>query len=130
MIRWATPADQPAIRELLDATGERCPLYRYDRMDGHALVEEDGGLRGMLWCDFGQPETFIRELAVTERGRGIVAWRLLRAAMRAAQAHGSEGLAGFQYQPDVIDMAQRAGAYVRPGVRVRFPLSAADKWLR
>lgn len=123
------------MRHFLRLTGEFDPLYTYADLDGYMLLDVDGETwNGLVWFDFGKPEMFIREVVVhpDHRGSGLVARRLLLGAAHAAQTYGSEGIAGFHSdsKPEVIAMSKRLGGVVRPGVRVRIPLSAARRFTR
>lgn len=134
MIRLATGWDLPACLALLAQVPEVDQGYRYEGMDGLTIVEEgpQGDLRGLVRMDLGRPETHIRLVVVTptHRSHGVVARRLLEAAIQQAQAYGSQGLESFVTAADdaVLDMHRRVGAEIYPGwkVRWRIPLD----WMR
>lgn len=116
-----------------------CSWYRYEQMDGQALVdEEDGELLGYVLFTLSRPETHIRQIVVhpEHQYHGMVARRLLTALARLALAHGSEGIEGFSSdeQPHLEDLWGRLGAVVQPGVRLRWPLvpaaqTKAQRWM-
>ncbi len=132
MIRWAVPQDLQAAIKVMQAAKTGCGWYRYGTMDGAALLDiddETGALRGYIRFHLGRPETHVRQLVVApeHQGDGLVAKGLFAKLIQLAEGHGSQGLEGFMLEGDtgLIDQAERAGAQLDRGVRVRWPLGEA-----
>ena len=125
MIRHARLDDEGAIRDLLRTVGlNGVERYTYTQMDGSCLVDDrDGIIRGVIRFFLGRPETWVRQIAVCRDAQGTtVARDLLSAVGKLAAEYGSEGVEGFVSfeRPGFIWMAQRSGAVLHAGTRVRW----------
>ena len=127
MIRFATPADQPALVTLMQRAKMGCAWLTYGEMDGACIVEHlHGTLRGYIRFDLGRPETHIRQIVVDPeyQGDGLIARKLILAVATLAELHGAQTIEGFQEddKPWLTKMAVKAGCQTTRGQRVRWPL--------
>lgn len=136
-IRWATPADRPAVIALMREAKTGCSWLDYGDMDGTAFVDEgsDGRLRGYVRFHLGRPEVYVRQLVVRPdlQGHGTVARRLLLSLVDVSREYGAQVIEAFQHADEgkVIEQTMRLCASVDPGVRVRMPLAwAVERWRR
>lgn len=134
MIRYGTALDQPAALQLMRDAGMGATWYRYEAMDGAALVEADdatGALRGYVRFTLGRPETFIRQLVVhpDHQGDGVVMKELLRRVIVLAELYGSQGIEAFcpESKRAAAEMFVKAGAVLDAGQRVQWLLTPAAK---
>lgn len=128
MIRWAVEADRPDILTLLHTVQENVPEYTYQDFAGTVLIYRQGTrLIGFVAFTLGRPETWIRNICVAPayQNKGFVAKHLMTSVIKLAMAHGSQGIEGFQAdkRPHLKEISERLGAVIRPGVRVRWPLT-------
>ena len=134
MIRYATPQDGPAALKCMLAAGMGASWYRYETMDGAALVDIDdatGAMRGYVRYTLGRPETFIRQLVVhpDHQDDGLVMKELLRRVIVLAELYGSQGIEAFcpESKRAVAEMFVKAGAVLDAGQRVQWLLTPAAK---
>ncbi len=134
MIRYGTPQDGPAAVKCMQAAGMGAAWYRYETMEGAALVDVDdetGALRGFVRYTLGRPETFIRQLVVhpDHQGDGVVMKEMLRRVIVLAELYGSQGIEAFcpESKRGVAEMFVKAGAVLDAGQRVQWLLTSKAK---
>lgn len=107
-VRQATPADRPAVIDLMRASGLAIQGLRADLLGFHLAESADGVLQGVACLEYYGPEGLLRSVATLPEARGQGIGRALVGAVEAtATAEGLQRL--FLLTMDAAEYFARLG---------------------